>query len=61
MAEIMSPLSTGVEGSANRIAQYGQGGFVEGLPELLKVLQDVAAVHPFIARESLAPLISICH
>ncbi|KAI0735979.1 hypothetical protein C8Q76DRAFT_766166 [Earliella scabrosa] len=49
MAEIMSPLSTGVEGSANRIAQYGQGAFVEGLPELLKVLQDVAAVHPFIA------------
>ncbi|KAI0757703.1 hypothetical protein C8Q80DRAFT_1091665 [Daedaleopsis nitida] len=47
IATMMSPMSSGMEGSAMRIAQYGTN--VEGLPELLKVLQDVAQIHPFIA------------
>ncbi|KAI0762326.1 hypothetical protein C8Q74DRAFT_143012 [Fomes fomentarius] len=48
IAAMMSPLSSGMEGSAMRIAQYGRDTLVEGLPELLKVLKDVAAIHPFI-------------
>ncbi|RPD59323.1 hypothetical protein L226DRAFT_548402 [Lentinus tigrinus ALCF2SS1-7] len=44
----MSPLSSGMEGSAARVAQYGSAALAEGLPALLKVLQAVAAIHPFL-------------
>ena len=46
-----SPMTAGLEGSAQKLAQYSANSFVDGLPELLKVLQDVAAIHPFIARK----------
>ncbi|KAI0668784.1 hypothetical protein C8Q78DRAFT_1081152 [Trametes maxima] len=49
VAELVSPLSSGVQGSAQKIAQYGMNALVDGLPELLKVLENVASVHPFIA------------
>ncbi len=51
VAELVSPLSSGLQGTAVKIAQYSTNVFFEGLPELVKVLQEVAAVHPFIARE----------
>lgn len=51
VAELVSPLSSGVQGTAVKIAQYSTNVLLEGLPELVKVLQEVAAVHPFIARE----------
>ncbi|KAI0716121.1 hypothetical protein C8T65DRAFT_707355 [Cerioporus squamosus] len=44
----MSPLSSGMEGSAVKVAQYGTAALAEGLPALLKVLQAVAAIHPFL-------------
>lgn len=51
IATALSPMTAGLEGSAQKLAQYGANSVVDGLPELLKVLQDVAAVHPFIQRE----------
>ncbi|KAI0353281.1 hypothetical protein OH77DRAFT_1407600 [Trametes cingulata] len=48
VAELVSPLASGAQGSALQIAQYGANALVDGLPELLKVLRTVAAVHPFI-------------
>lgn len=48
-----------------RIAQYGRDTLVEGLPELLKVLKDVAAIHPFIqgkpAGQGLLSLLLLTH
>ncbi|RDX45005.1 hypothetical protein OH76DRAFT_1457767 [Lentinus brumalis] len=44
----MSPLSSGMEGSAVKVAQYGTAALAEGLPALLKMLQAVAAIHPFL-------------
>ena len=52
VADLVSPLSYGTEASAKQIAQYSTNLLMEGLPELLKVLQDVASAYPFIARES---------
>ncbi|KAI0820569.1 hypothetical protein BC628DRAFT_1329894 [Trametes gibbosa] len=49
VADLVSPLSSGVQGSALKIAQYTSNALLEGLPELVKVLQEVAAIHPFIA------------
>ncbi|KAL1937671.1 hypothetical protein VTO73DRAFT_12946 [Trametes versicolor] len=49
VAELVSPLSSGLQGTAVKIAQYSTNVLFEGLPELVKVLQEVAAVHPFIA------------
>lgn len=51
MAELVSPLSFGLQGTAIRIAQYSTRKLFEGLPELVKMLQDVAVAHPFIAGE----------
>ena len=50
IATMMSPLSSGMEGSAARVAQYGTSALAEGLPALLKVLQTVATIHPFLQR-----------
>ncbi|KAH9855711.1 hypothetical protein C2E23DRAFT_723446 [Lenzites betulinus] len=49
VADLISPLSSGAQGSALKIAQYASNALLEGLPELMKVLQEVAAIHPFIA------------
>ncbi|KAI0653783.1 hypothetical protein C8Q70DRAFT_1059002 [Cubamyces menziesii] len=49
VADLVSPLSYGTEASAKQIAQYSTNLLMEGLPELLKVLQDVASAYPFIA------------
>lgn len=51
VAELVSPLSSGLQGTAVKIAQYSTNVRFEDLPELVKVLQEVAAVHPFIACE----------
>ena len=50
IATMMSPLSSGMEGSAARVAQYVPDALAEGLPALLKVLQTVATIHPFLQR-----------
>ena len=52
IATTLSPMTAGLEGSAQKVAQYGANSIVDGLPELLKVLQDVAAIHPFIQRKT---------
>ncbi|TBU41129.1 hypothetical protein BD309DRAFT_868889 [Dichomitus squalens] len=46
---MMSPLTAAVGSGTMSFLQSGTNTIVDGLPELLKVLQDVAAVHPFIA------------
>ncbi|PIL29997.1 hypothetical protein GSI_07908 [Ganoderma sinense ZZ0214-1] len=46
---MMSPLASAAGSGTMSFLQSGQNTIVEGLPELLKVLQDVAAIHPFIA------------
>ncbi|KAI0770883.1 hypothetical protein BD413DRAFT_613421 [Trametes elegans] len=48
VADLVSPLASGAQASAVKVVQYGSNALVEGLPELLKVLKDIAAVHPFI-------------
>lgn len=50
IATMMSPLSSGMEGSAASVAQCGTSALAEGLPALLKVLQTVATIHPFLQR-----------
>ncbi len=52
IATMMSPLSSGMEGSAVKVTQYGTAALAEGLPALLKMLQAVAAIHPFLQRMS---------
>ena len=47
---MMSPIVSAVGSGIMSFLQSGQNSIVEGLPELLKVLQDVAAIHPFVAR-----------
>ena len=49
---IASPLPSGLEASAVRAAQYTNKSVLEGLPELLKVLQEIASIHPFLGRTS---------
>ncbi|KAM5542294.1 hypothetical protein V8D89_004167 [Ganoderma adspersum] len=46
---MMSPIVSAVGSGTMSFLQSGQNSIVEGLPELLKVLQDVAAIHPFVA------------
>ncbi|OSC97068.1 hypothetical protein PYCCODRAFT_1472108 [Trametes coccinea BRFM310] len=48
VAELLSPLASGAEGSARKIAEYGTKALAESLPELLRTLQAIASVHPFI-------------
>ncbi|KAL7286008.1 hypothetical protein ACG7TL_001125 [Trametes sanguinea] len=48
VAELLSPLASGTEGSARKIAEYGTKALAESLPELLRTLQAIASVHPFI-------------
>ncbi|KAI9062327.1 hypothetical protein FKP32DRAFT_1612624 [Trametes sanguinea] len=48
VAELLSPLTSGAEGSARKVAEYGTKALAESLPELLRTLQAIASVHPFI-------------
>ncbi|KAI8969692.1 hypothetical protein BD414DRAFT_518441 [Trametes punicea] len=48
IAELVSPLSSNAGSSALKIVQYGSIALAEGHRELLKVLQTIASVHPFI-------------
>ncbi len=52
IATMMSPLASAAGSGTMSFLQSGSNAIVDGLPELLKVLQDVAAIHPFIARKS---------
>ncbi|CDO69805.1 hypothetical protein BN946_scf184803.g3 [Trametes cinnabarina] len=49
VGELMSPLTSGGEGTARKIAEYGTKALAESLPELLRTLQAIASVHPFIS------------
>ena len=61
IATMMSPLTAAIGSGTMSFLQSGSNTIVDGLPELLKVLQDVAAVHPFIARMSSPYLFRIEH
>ncbi|KAI1785559.1 hypothetical protein LXA43DRAFT_1115141, partial [Ganoderma leucocontextum] len=49
IATMMSPLASAAGSGTMSFLQSGSNSIVDGLPELLKVLQDAAAIHPFIA------------
>ena len=61
IATMMSPLTAAIGSGTMSFLQSGSNTIVDGLPELLKVLQDVAAVHPFIACMSSSYLFRIEH